>query len=234
MRWILASSIPLLFIPSAWSDSPATAQPVIRFATKLAGSGQDSVAGVATDAAGNVYIAGTTSSPDFPVVNAAQPKLAGSSFLRIQGGPSSFSLSASIRQPSRLAATFAQPGLVYAADTGGLKKSTDGGDTWSLVNGVSGIVTALAIDPVNPDLVYVSLGDGSLLKTTDGGATWNPIGAGLSVNGSSRLDIGQLAIDPNQPQVLLGGGSRRPLVSIDGRWRDLVSGECLCRTGSVV
>src|SRR5262249_26536093 len=46
-------------------------QPV--FATYLGGGGSEVVGSVATDSQGNIYIAGRTDSPDFPVKNAIQP-----------------------------------------------------------------------------------------------------------------------------------------------------------------
>ena len=45
------------------------------FSTYLGGSGQDSAYSVALDPSGDVYIGGTTSSPDFPTANALQPAL---------------------------------------------------------------------------------------------------------------------------------------------------------------
>jgi uncharacterized protein (TIGR03437 family) len=45
------------------------------WATLLGGSGADSGQGVAVDAKGNVYLAGVTSSTDFPVLNAVQTQL---------------------------------------------------------------------------------------------------------------------------------------------------------------
>jgi uncharacterized protein (TIGR03437 family) len=47
------------------------------YSTFLGGSVLDGVNGIAVDSAGNVYVAGYTWSPDFPVVNAYQSKLAG-------------------------------------------------------------------------------------------------------------------------------------------------------------
>jgi uncharacterized protein (TIGR03437 family) len=45
----------------------------VLWATLLGGSNTDSGSSIAVDAQGNAYVAGVTSSPDFPVVNAVQP-----------------------------------------------------------------------------------------------------------------------------------------------------------------
>jgi hypothetical protein len=47
------------------------------------GSGTNSIQALATDAEGNVLVAGTTSSPNFPAKNAFQPTFADASVLRI-------------------------------------------------------------------------------------------------------------------------------------------------------
>jgi hypothetical protein len=48
----------------------------------FAGSGQESIQAMAADAHGNIYVAGTTSSPDFPVKNAEQPQFGDSRMMR--------------------------------------------------------------------------------------------------------------------------------------------------------
>ncbi len=58
------------------SRKPLIIDPVLEFSTVLGGSGADSINGVAVDSTG-VYVAGQTSSFDFPVVNAEQPVLRG-------------------------------------------------------------------------------------------------------------------------------------------------------------
>ena len=64
--------LPLLFV-----SIPAFAAPGSSFQwIEKVGSGQDSYTGLATDAQGNVYIAGSTDSPDFPVKSPVQPTLA--------------------------------------------------------------------------------------------------------------------------------------------------------------
>ena len=51
---------------------PLVIDPVLSYATYLGGSGFERAGGVALDAAGNVIVAGTTPSADFPVVTPAQ------------------------------------------------------------------------------------------------------------------------------------------------------------------
>jgi Beta-propeller repeat len=50
--------------------------PAFRWIQEVDGSGLDQFTGMGTDAAGNIYIAGTTGSPNFPVKNAVQSHLA--------------------------------------------------------------------------------------------------------------------------------------------------------------
>ena len=59
--------------------------PSYQFIQEIDASGLDSVAGLGTDAQGNVYIAGTTLSPHFPVKNAFQAAGASAGLYRISG-----------------------------------------------------------------------------------------------------------------------------------------------------
>ena len=59
---------------------PLIIDPVLIYSTYLGGNGNSSFggdegSGIAVDAAGNAYVTGYTSSPDFPTVNALQPAL---------------------------------------------------------------------------------------------------------------------------------------------------------------
>jgi hypothetical protein len=53
---------------------PLVVDPTLSYATNLGGSSSDFASGITVDSAGNSYVAGSTSSPDFPVVRAVQPR----------------------------------------------------------------------------------------------------------------------------------------------------------------
>lgn len=93
------------------------------------------------------------------------------------------------------------PSILYAAastnlGTGGIYTSTDRGATWTNTTAAiksKPFVYALAVDPQNPETVYVNTWD-SVLKSTDGGAWWTTVFAddpGLS-----------LAVAPSSPSTL--------------------------------
>src|SRR5262249_45693573 len=81
---------------------------------------------------------------------------------------------------------------------GGVRKSVDGGMTWSAVNtGLTNLVVqALAIDPSRRQTVYAGIGGGGgLFKSDDAGDTWQSIAA---ISGG----VISVAADPNLPGVV--------------------------------
>jgi hypothetical protein len=64
----------------------------------------------------------------------------------------------------------------------------------------SGRVSAIAVHPTNPDIVYVGTAQGGLYRSLNGGTTWTPIlDTGLS------LAIGAIAFHPTDPTTLFVG-----------------------------
>ena len=73
------------------------------------------------------------------------------------------------------------------------------GEPWSQGN-VSGRVTSIAIDPTDPNTVYITGAQGGVWKTTDGGNTWTPLTDDLS-----SLASGYITIDPTNNLTLYYG-----------------------------
>jgi photosystem II stability/assembly factor-like uncharacterized protein len=116
---------------------------------------------------------------------------------------------------------------VYAGTkSGGVFKSTDGGQTWVSKNeGMGGQwIWALAIDPVIPTTIYVGTEGGGpgLFKSTDGGDHWTQLNSPL-YQGSVPDQISSIVIDP--PSTLYAGGSGYIYKSADGgnTWSESMS-----------
>jgi hypothetical protein len=100
------------------------------------------------------------------------------------------------------------PGTVYAAtDHAGLWKSTNCGSTWAKVNTGrngpamdGGIIWALALDPVDPRVLYASSFNsgaaGSLFKSVDGGVNWDPMWTGEFAQNIEYNALQMVYIDP--------------------------------------
>jgi len=141
------------------------------------------------------------------------------------------------------------PWTVYATITdcndqgGDLFKSTDGGITWTKttlhVFTYYEYENAIAIDPQNPERIYVGTGYG-VATSTDGGESWDQ--ADFLTNSSlpEQFPVTALAIDQQNPGTVYAGGYAWPqsaspqpvsaiFKSVDGgiRWvpfRDVLSG----------
>jgi hypothetical protein len=74
------SIAPIMNLPreiSRDAQRPLMVGPALSYLTYLGGSGGDQGTAIATDSAGNAYLAGSTSSPNFPTMNASQASFAG-------------------------------------------------------------------------------------------------------------------------------------------------------------
>jgi hypothetical protein len=65
---------------------------------------------------------------------------------------------------------------------------------------VTGRVTAIVVDPTNPQIIYIGAAQGGVWRTTDGGQSWTPL-----TDNEASLAIGALALDPGNPAVLYAG-----------------------------
>ncbi len=125
--------------------------------------------------------------------------------------------------------------VVYAGTpSGGLWKTTNGGTSWTpLTDDFSAIgISGIAVDYTNPDIIYVSTGDGDgsdtysigVMKSTDGGTTWQPTGL---IHTLSQFVISRkLIMHPTNPQILIVATNEGLLKTIDGgdNWNLVASG----------
>lgn len=88
--------------------------------------------------------------------------------------------------------------IIVGSQTGGVWKSIDGGNSWSvLTDNLSNIVVyALAIDPTNSEVYYWGTSSGIIFKSTDGGGTWNQIAD------VGQGDVNKILIDPSNTNKL--------------------------------
>lgn len=73
-------------------------------------------------------------------------------------------------------------------------------DNQYVYENVSGRVTALCVDPADPNVVYCGGAFGGVWKSTDAGAHWFPI-----TDGEATLAVGSIAIDPNNHSIVYAG-----------------------------
>jgi uncharacterized protein (TIGR03437 family) len=174
------------------------------YETAIGGSVQTNAAAIAVNAAGEAYVAGSTSSVDFPLVHplqtspGARPLFestdSGTTWAPIDDLP--FAL------PQMLVADPATPTTVYAASGDlGVFKSLDGGATWAHANnGIAGTnVKALAIDPLHPQTLYAATA-AAVYKSTDGAITWSAID-------SPPFPVSQLAVDAQSNNIIYEVGT---------------------------
>lgn len=87
---------------------------------------------------------------------------------------------------------------IYVGTREGLRKSTDGGATWSEVGlQLERVLEFMVIDPTNPARLYVASGN-RLYSSVDGAATWQEASNGLPGLGN----ITHLTIDRKTPTTL--------------------------------
>ena len=109
--------------------------------------------------------------------------------------------------------------VVYAVAgtaAGHVSKSVDGGRTWRMLPASPSPISALTIDPANPQILFAAVegawtdgkGHSTIAMTSDGGATWRTV---LSRDG----DLWAIAVDPARPGTVYAVGTAGVLVTAD-------------------
>lgn len=74
------------------------------------------------------------------------------------------------------------------------------GQTTTTRTNVSGRITAIAVHPTNPNIVYIGAAQGGVWRSLNGGASWTPI-----FDAAASTAIGALALSPSNPSILYVG-----------------------------
>ncbi|HEY3835820.1 MAG TPA: SBBP repeat-containing protein [Bryobacteraceae bacterium] len=176
------------------------------------GSGNVSIQAITTDAAGYVYVAGTTSAPDMTVKNAAQPVFGDGLVWRSLDRGSTWQKISSWIPGSQTVITPhpTDPQTLFLGGTNGIYKTADGGQTWRLVgpNSNGSNYSVIAVDPKNPELVYAYQpgptysAQSQFLASQDGGESWRatstgpPFGLGQGPSPEFGLGATAMWVDP--------------------------------------
>lgn len=154
----------------------------IVWARLLGGAGYDNGIAIAVDSSNDVFVAGATTSLNFPTLNPLQPFSApNGALLQSTDGGQTFqptgwpSTAGSIDYNALDADQSTSPITLYAGAATGLWKSADGGASFSqpAQSGLSGAIFSLNFDPAIPAL-FVGTSAG-LFKSTDGGNTFTQL-----------------------------------------------------------
>jgi hypothetical protein len=127
--------------------------------------------------------------------------------------------------------------IVYAgAASGGIWKTTDGGNTWADKSGGLNLLTfgSIAIDPANPEVIYAGTGEyhwilterfyngDGMYKSTNGGDSWVKINADFGM----VTHFSDLVISPHNPNILMAAIAKNLQDSPpnQGIWRSVDAG----------
>ena len=75
-------------------------------------------------------------------------------------------------------------------------------DSWSSLGPIGGAISSMAIDPENPEILYVGTASGRVFKSANGGQSWKSAGRLDAMIERSRVAVNILVVDPAHPATL--------------------------------
>lgn len=112
------------------------------------------------------------------------------------------------------------------APSGGLWKTSDGGNTWTTTTDALAAIgiSDIAVNPLNPSVIYLATGDGDfgvaktysigIIKSTDGGNSWQPTGISHQVEDQEAFR--KILINPGFPDIMIATSSDGIYRTADG------------------
>ncbi|MDP8982938.1 MAG: SBBP repeat-containing protein [Acidobacteriota bacterium] len=170
------------------SSAPLTIDPILVYVKYFGGTGSDSASQVATDAQGNVYVAGFSNSTDFPVTNGSAIKPTPPLIALSNGGQTVTPLPVASELSVTAIGGTPDGNILYAATTDGIFVSTNAGATWRQTaplpflgdNSFSALtVNDIAVDVFDPARASVATSRGLF-------APWMRVKAGVRMTSGWR------------------------------------------------
>jgi photosystem II stability/assembly factor-like uncharacterized protein len=121
------------------------------------------------------------------------------------------------------------PTVFYCGtESGGVYKSIDAGQNWTYVTKGLSVesVTAISVDPTNPDIVVFSAAD-EIWRSSNGGTTWSIVGN--TAFQALNIEVYQFNWHPTNNQIIYAGTNLGLYRSTDNglNWSQVFNGECM-------
>jgi len=197
------------------------------YSTYLGGTGDDAGFGIDLANSGEAYIAGSTSSGDFPTTPGVVRVGNGGMTKSTNGADSWFASNTGLISATELSLAInpSNPSTVFVGSAGvGVFKSTNGGSNWGAVNsGLTDLtIKALTIDPTATSIMYLGTNTRGVFRSTDSGASWRAINTG-----QNGMSVNTVKIDPFSPSIIYAGTESGISKSTNGGASWIVSGSGL-------
>ncbi|HEV2446157.1 MAG TPA: SBBP repeat-containing protein, partial [Candidatus Sulfopaludibacter sp.] len=190
---------------------PLTIDPVLTYARYFGGSGSDSASAVGADSQGNVYVAGRSSSRDFPSTSPSSAKPTSPLIAVSSAGQKIAQLP--IGNASSVTAIGGTPDgqILYAAAGSNVFYSSNGGASWRQTAALPApifapistplTINSISVDAIDPSRAYVASNKG-IFATADNGQTWGSHDYGLVANYDSSITASSVTVSQVDHTIL--------------------------------
>ncbi len=190
--------------------APLTIDPVLSYVQTFGNGGSNIANQVATDAQGNIYVAGQTSGVNFPTTSGSfEPSSVPPLWALSNAGQTVNPLRLASSSVGVVGAT-PDGGILYAGTPQGILLSVDSGSTWrptaplpipGIPNSAPSVsVNAFSIDAFDPATILVATSTG-LYGTDSAGQFWGGRNTGLNVSASGFVSVASVFYNPVNPLI---------------------------------